>query len=136
MIDLWRTRLSRGRIIRLLPIPPPPPSPLPSAICISFSIFLCVASRAYGREKGGGGGGGGAKPYDRDKAKGRQALPLRSFPVVLSAQHIWFCNYPRVFFIFFFTGRDETFKGWTCCTGTVVYHRNFPLSDVSREKFL
>ncbi len=49
--DLQRTRLSRHRLIWLLPRPL---SSLPSASCFSFSAFLCVADRAYWRYKGEG----------------------------------------------------------------------------------
>jgi hypothetical protein len=45
--DLYKTKLSRCRMIWLLPNPSPTPPPLPSASCLSFSVFLCVAGRAY-----------------------------------------------------------------------------------------
>jgi hypothetical protein len=41
------TKLSCGRLIRLLAHPLPP-----SASCLSFSVFQCVASRAYWRKRG------------------------------------------------------------------------------------
>ncbi len=52
--DLQRTRLSRHRLIWLLPRPL---SSLPSASCFSFSAFLCVAGGAYWRIGGRGLGG-------------------------------------------------------------------------------
>ncbi len=48
---LQRTRLSRRRIIWLLPHHLPF-SPVPYVSCLFLSAFLCVAGRAYGRERG------------------------------------------------------------------------------------
>ncbi len=107
----------------------PPPSPF-SNVSLFLNLPMCCR-RAYWRERREEGAVEEPNHTTARKpeiAKGRKALPLRSFPVVLSAQHIWFCRYPRGFFIFFFTGRGETFKGWTCCTDTVVLSQNFFLS--------
>ncbi len=43
--DVQRTRLSCGRMIRLLAHPPP--HHLLLACCISFAVFLCIAGQAY-----------------------------------------------------------------------------------------
>ncbi len=59
MKDLSTTRLSRCRMIWLLPKPLPP---LPSARCLLFSVFMCVSGRAYWWNAGKGVGG--AKSYD------------------------------------------------------------------------
>jgi hypothetical protein len=62
--DLQRTRLSCGRMFRLLT-----PPPLPLEICLSFSDYLYVAGPAYWRETGPGAGvGRGAKSYYHEKA--------------------------------------------------------------------
>jgi hypothetical protein len=58
--DLQRIRLSRRRIIWLLP------QPLPSANCLSFSVLLCVASRPSV-----GGGGGGPKSNGGKKTRSK-----------------------------------------------------------------
>ncbi len=55
--NLQSIRLSRGRIIWLLPRSLPP---LPSVSFLSFSVFLYVAGQAYWREREVGKGGGDA----------------------------------------------------------------------------
>jgi hypothetical protein len=61
---IQRTKLSRCRMIRLLPHPLPP---LTTESCLSFLVFMCVADRASWRDMGGRGGQG-TESYDREKA--------------------------------------------------------------------
>ncbi len=67
--DLWRTRLSRRRMIWLLPHPLPHPLPPPIS---KFSIFLSLPlyrrSSLLTEGGGGNGQGKGAKSYDGGKA--------------------------------------------------------------------
>ncbi len=63
--DLWRARLSRRRMIWLLPHPSHSPV---SKLSLLYTVFVCVVGRAYWRGKEGVGGRGRVKTYDGEKA--------------------------------------------------------------------